>query len=163
MEEIEVWTDISNFDGLYQISVFGNVKSFHGKEKIIKKIIRSEYYYVNLWKNGKQCRIDVHQLMAITYLNHIPCGMKLVINHIDGNKLNNYLSNIEIVTNRANTSTCFRKNKNSFTSKYVGVYWHKTYKKWISRIRTNGNHKYLGSFDLEIEASNAYQYELSKL
>ena len=62
--------------------------------KIIKKRINYYGYYVV--SISKEFR--VHQLIAITYLNHIQQNHRLVVDHIDGNKLNNHVSNLQIVT-----------------------------------------------------------------
>lgn len=55
------------------------------------------------------------------------------------------------------------KDKINGSSKFVGVSWNKRAKKWMSSIRIKGKLKYLGYFDDEVEASNAYQKELEKL
>jgi len=78
--------------------------------------------------------------------------MHLVINHIDNNKLNNFLGNLEIISNRKN-STIHRKKG---TSKYPGVHYCKRVKRWIARIQVKGSNIYLGSFIDEIEAAKAY-------
>lgn len=153
----EVWQDIIGYEGHYLISVFGEIKSLkYGKEKILKQILRSNYYSVILTLNGKQKQIDVHRLMAETFLNHIPCGYKLVVNHINLDKKDNRVENLEIITTRENTNQKHIKS----SSKYVGVCWNKKDKKWKSTIFINRKHTHLGSFDNEEEASEYYQNAL---
>ena len=113
----EEWRDVPEYEGLYQVSSFGNVKSlsreilkngkypFISKEKLLKpKIGTTGYYNVGLSKNNKRKMFQVHQLVAICFLNHKPNGYEIVINHIDNNPLNNHVSNLELVSARYNTS-----------------------------------------------------------
>lgn len=102
----EIWKDIPNYEGLYQVSNLGNVKSicYQGfkRELIMKpKSHHSGYKIVMLCKNGVQKNKSVHRLVAETFLEK-PVG-KNVVNHIDGNKSNNELSNLEWVTYSMNT------------------------------------------------------------
>ena len=101
----------------------------------------------------------VHKLVAIAFLNHTPCGNKLVINHKDFNISNNRLCNLEIITNREN---CNRKHIPSY-SNYTGVQWCKSKNRWRSRIQVNGKDKHLGYFKNEYDAHLAYQKELQKI
>ena len=86
-----------------------------------------------------------------------------MINHKDGNKLNNNVNNLEIVSHRENSSTCYRKDRDKLTSSFVGVSWNNQYKKWLSQITINGESVYLGVFDNEVDASNAYQEALNNI
>jgi hypothetical protein len=157
----EEFRDVEGYEGLYQVSNLGNVKSLiYGKERILKlSFDGSGYLKIDLYKNKIQKTIHIHQLVAMAFLNHTPCGMKLVVNHKDFNKLNNNVENLEIVTSRENT------NKKHFksSSKYTGVNWHKNRNKWQSQILINGKIIYLGLFKTELEASNAYELKLKTL
>ena len=167
---IENWKDIPDYNGKYQVSDLGNVRSIdrmvrgrYGliklKGRVLKKGISSNgYYTVNLSVNDKNKTFLVHQLVAIVFLNHKPNGHKLVIDHIDNNKLNNNYKNLQITTQRHNLS----KNKKG-TSRYTGVSWDSKNKKWIVFIRRGGVKRFLGRFDCEIEASKAYNLELKKV
>lgn len=165
---IEVWKDIPEYEGFYQVSNLGNVKSLsrvdginrNVKEKVLKVNKSSGgYFNTGLYKHSKKKVINVHQLVCIAFLNHKPCGHKLVVNHIDRNRLNNNLYNLEIITQRKNSN---RKHIKS-SSKYVGVSWSNSSKKWKSAIKINGKTKHLGFFIDELEASQAYQNELNKI
>ena len=127
----EIWKEVKGYDGIYEVSNLGNVKSvdrivlnkgkypFLKNGKIIKKRISTTgYYIITLCKNGVVKTFEVHKLVAMAFLNHKPNGHKLVIDHIDNNPLNNNLTNLQIISNRKNTS----KDK---TSKYNGVYFRK--------------------------------------
>jgi hypothetical protein len=152
----EVYKDVIGYEGIYQISNFGNVKSC--KNNLIRNpyLEKSGYYSLRLYINSIGKTRKVHQLVAESFLNHKRCGYKLVINHIDFNKSNNKVDNLEIITNREN---CNKKHLKS-TSKYVGVHWNKEKRKWKSTIRINGNRNHLGYFNNELEASEAYQQAL---
>ena len=163
----ENFRDIKGYEGSYQVSNLGRVKSLKRKnargniicERILKPIINQCGYYIVSLCNVKRKNYQIHQIEAIAFLNHVPCGYKLVVDHIDNNKLNNYLPNLRIITNRENTN---RKHLKS-SSKYVGIHWHKQRKKWQAQIYINGKLKHLGLFTDELKASKAYQIELNKL
>ena len=157
----EIFKDIPGYEGTYQVSNLGNVKSFKClKQKLLKPSINDAgYFRVNLTKNKKINTIKIHKLVAITFLNHNSCGHKLVIDHINNIKTDNRLLNLQIVTNRYNSSKD-RKNK---TSKYIGVSYYKITKKWVSCIYINGKQKHLGFFKNEYDAHLAYQNALKNL
>tara|TARA_R110000824_G_C14906141_1_gene645997 strand:+ start:128 stop:628 length:501 start_codon:yes stop_codon:yes gene_type:complete len=157
----EVFKDVLNYEGIYQVSDLGNVKSLKfGKERVLKQCINANgYLKVNFIKFKKTKSYKVHQLVAMAFLNHKPCGLKLVVNHIDFNRTNNYLCNLEITTQRENAS---QKHLNS-SSKYTGVCWDKSNKKWRSQITINGKNKCLGRFKNELDASKAYQIALNNV
>lgn len=164
--ENEIWKDIPNYEGAYQVSSFGRVKSlsrklmmrgkhpYISKEKILKNCIdKRGYYHVRLHIYNKEQNYDVHVLVAIAFLNHSPCGLRMVINHKNFIKTDNRVENLEIVTARENTNKKHLKS----SSVYTGVHWSKTKKKWIGQIHINGKQEYLGSFLNEIDAHLSYQ------
>ena len=90
----EYWKDKKDYEGQYQLSNLGRVKSIKfGKEIILKQNIRRGYYYVVLSKNGIVKNYFVHRLVAEAFLDNpdnLPC-----VNHKDENKLNNNVDNLE--------------------------------------------------------------------
>jgi hypothetical protein len=156
----EVYKKIVGFES-YEISNYGNVRHFKKVHEVFitKSIDTSGYYFVNLFENGNKKTISIHKLVAIYFLNHVPNGMKLVINHKDFNRKNNYVYNLEIISNRENTNQKHLKS----TSVYTGVSLCKTTKTWISSIKINGKSVYLGRFKNEYDASLAYEDKLSKI
>lgn len=151
----EIWKDIKGYEGIYQVSNQGNIKRT-GRRFLKPNSINGGYLKVNLSKNNVVKTFKVHQLVAIHFLNHTPCGMNLVVNHINLNKHDNNCKNLEITTSRENSNLKHIKS----SSKYVGVSWHKRDKLWCAQIRINGKGKHLGGFINEIEAHYAYQNEL---
>lgn len=175
MEEEEVWKDIPGYEGYYQVSSFGRVKSlpreifnghnlFISKEKILRpRSTPDGYALIALYMSKKRKDIKIHQLCAMAFLCHTPNKNTLVINHIDGDTRNNCIYNLEIVTHRENCTTRFKRNKHTFSSQYPGVSWSKVSQKWQVRIWDFMNDKYLGLFTSEKEASEAYNAELEKI
>jgi len=157
--DTEIWKEIDYYKD-YKISNLGNVKSLKfSKERILKyNITKSGYCQVILCKNGKTKEKKIHQLVAIAFLNHNIRGHEVVINHKNFIKTDNRAENLELVTQRENTN---RKHCKS-SSEYVGVYWNKKLNKWQSSILINKKSKYLGVFNIEIDAHLAYQKELTK-
>ena len=114
----EIWKDIPEYEGLYQISNLGRVKSLRGNEKILKQLVnRDGYYVVRIRKNKKRKEYFVHRLIALCFIeyknnykyledekNKVFNVNKLTINHIDKNRLNNNISNLEWCTLRYNVN-----------------------------------------------------------
>tara|TARA_R110000772_G_scaffold245420_2_gene358854 strand:+ start:245 stop:718 length:474 start_codon:yes stop_codon:yes gene_type:complete len=157
---MEIWKSIKGYED-YQVSNLGRVKSLKcGKERIMKLTKSKKGYLRKVFKiNDKLITRSIHQLVAVAFLNHTPCGLKLVVDHIDNNKLNNKLSNLQLITSRMNSS----KDVKGKTSKYTGVSKYVSDKKWRAKIEINGKGKHLGCFNTELEASNAYQLALKGL
>jgi hypothetical protein len=99
----ELWRNIDGYKGLYQISSMGNIRSFkYNKPRILKARMNSKgYNYVNLCINGKFKSICNHRLVAKYFLDKNKFN-KYEVNHIDGNKNNNSLENLEYVTRLEN-------------------------------------------------------------
>lgn len=97
---IEVWKDIEGYDGLYQVSNLGRVKSLSNdkdkKEKILKAGKIKGYLQVILYKNSKMKHYYVHRLVAQTFIPN-PDNLQC-INHEDENKENNCVENLEWCT-----------------------------------------------------------------
>jgi len=157
----EIWKDVPDYEGVYQVSNLGNVKSFkRNNPKILKACLDTPgYKYVVLSKNNKTKNKRVHTLVAEAFLGHVVCGQKLVVNHINFSRIDNRVDNLEIVTNRENTNKKHIKS----VSKYVGVTWSKDNAKWRAQIQIGYNKKHLGYFSNEEDAYNAYQAVLKEL
>lgn len=109
----EVWKDVIGYEGLYQISNFGNVKSlgnsFSRKERFLKLSPQSKgYLTVVLQKNGKRKMMLVHRLVAEYFVSNL--NDKLQVNHINGIKTNNRAENLEWVSHRENLDHAIKNN-----------------------------------------------------
>ena len=103
MEEIiEIWKDIPNYEGIYQASNLGRVKSFYGlKERILKPLINHRGYYgVQLYKQSVGKFYQVHRLVWEAFNGKIPEGLQ--VNHINEIKTDNRLSNLNLMTCKEN-------------------------------------------------------------
>ena len=142
INEDECFKDILGYDGHYKISNYGRVKSLkNGIGRILKASEDTKgYLKVLLYKNGNVKVWRIHQLVAITFLNHKQCGHERVIDHIDGNILNNHVSNLQIITNRENC----KKRKDKAT--YSGVTYDVRNKKFKTGIRINNKRIHFGCY-----------------
>lgn len=102
----EHWKDISGYEGLYSVSDTGLVKT-HIYNKILKPIIQLGYESVVLYRNKKCKAFKVHRLVAMAFIPN-PNNLSQV-NHIDGNKRNNNVSNLEWCTAKQNTHHAINK------------------------------------------------------
>ena len=155
----EEFRPIPDYEGIYEISNFGRVKSFKcNKERILKAVLNPRgYLHVSLYKDNKQKSYQVHQLVAIVFLGHTPCGMDLVVDHIDDNKTNNRVDNLQIITQHDNT------NKYG-TSKYKGIAFNKRDNKWMAYYKCPIKKKqlHIGYYFTEAEAVKARKQWMSK-
>ena len=160
MSTIEIWKDIPEYEEYYLVSNLGRVKSIgYGKERYLRFCLNNRYYIVNLYKDKKCTTKRVHKLVAEVFLGHVPCGYDIVVNHINFDRLDNRVLNLELITTRENTNKKHLKS----TSKYTGVSWHKNSGGWQSQIRINGKNKHLGYFNCELAAAKSYQDKLKSL
>ena len=104
----EIWRDVVGYEGLYQVSNLGRVKSFYrGKVHLLKYQLDSQgYVIVTLCKDGKGRGCKVHILVAQAFISNPE--NKPFVNHIDGNKSNPHVSNLEWVTPSENMKHAFR-------------------------------------------------------
>jgi hypothetical protein len=141
---MEIWKKITDFNELYSVSNYGNVKNLEGE--ILSTSIRAGYVLVYL-KHTKKNHF-VHRLVAREFLKDFDSAK--MVNHIDFNKSNNYYLNLEMVTNRENQCHLI-KSKN----KFIGACFNKNKKKWQSHIMINGKLKYIGMYNNQEEAYQA--------
>jgi hypothetical protein len=163
---IEQWRFVIGYEGLYQVSNIGNVRRLKDEsDKLLKLTLNQGYLRVNLCKNNLQNRRTVHSLVAESFLGHKPEGTKTIVKHINGNKTDNRVENLKIVTMSSLTKGIRKKSnkeKSKFSSKYRGVYIAnrtykgKTYKYIVATIQINNKRKFLGSFTTEEKAAQAY-------
>ena len=146
---MEIWKDIKGYEGKYQISNYGNVKSLNyhrtGNEKLMKPTLQNNgYFWVMLCKPNK--RFLIHRLVADAFIqnpDNLPC-----VNHKDENKHNNHVDNLEWCTQlyNINYGTCRERIKKSLlnhpdTSRKVYQYTidGKFVKEWESAMECERN------------------------
>lgn len=150
----EIWKDVVGYEGLYQVSNLGNVKSLIGwdvsKQQYIKreKVLspsESEYKRVVLYKDGKCKTISIHRLVAKTFLdnpNNLP-----QINHKDENKYNNCVDNLEYCTHKENMNHGTKQERESNVKTKYKVFQYDLHgnfiKEWknLREIEQNTNYK----------------------
>ena len=152
-----VWKDVVGFEGLYEVSDQGSVKSLkHGRETILSNSVNSQgYYQVSLYK-GFGSSHKVHKLVQEAF--GLPVGC---VAHIDGDRLNNAPSNIKIITQRQVTQQGRQKGQLLGTSFAKRRSHLKT--PWASRISIKGVAKHLGYFATELKAHKVYMKAVQNL
>lgn len=162
--ETEIWKEIPEYEGKYDVSNYGRVKSlsriimrsgkypFLSKELMLKQSVHSDGYLgVCLGnKNGRKS-IKTHQLVAMAFLGHKRCSFRIVVDHVDNNCLNNKLENLQLITHRDNSIK-----DRVINHKYSGVTFEKRRKKWVGRISLNNKHYTTTYFKDEEEAYLEY-------
>lgn len=109
----EEWRDIPGYEGLYQVSSLGRVKSLSRKGSPRDFLLRAAtthdgYPQCGIVKNRKGYSFKVHRLVAMAFLGKRAVDSSLDVNHLDGNKLNNTVENLELCTRSANIKHSFR-------------------------------------------------------
>jgi len=155
----ETWIDIEGYEGIYQISNTGKVKSLQREkwngngyqaipERILKEvIINTGYNSVSLWKNGKGKAHLVHRLIGKHFLDTYT--ESLDINHIDGIKTNNTLDNLEVCTRKENINHAFRiglSNNNHSRKKVINTKTNEQYNCAADALKSLDNIYCLGYF-----------------
>jgi hypothetical protein len=120
--EGEIWKPIKDYEGYYEISNYGrckileiviirkNGRKHHKKEKIFKNILGNRgYYRVLLRKICTAKVVTIHRVVAETFIPNAFPKHRRQVNHIDGNKLNNYIGNLEWVNAAENHYHALKK------------------------------------------------------
>jgi hypothetical protein len=152
---MEVYKTIKKYPE-YEISNLGNVRRIIDgymmkAQKNNMGYLRIGLTYYDENNDRKRKKELIHRLIGYCFIENP--DNKPLIDHIDNDRLNNKIENLRWVTSIENARNKIKKLNTS--SKYIGVDYHKTNKKWISRITVNKIRKNLGSFDTEKEASDA--------
>ena len=94
--------------------------------------------------------IPYHRIIWVLLNGDIPAGME--IDHIDGDRINNNISNLRLVTRRENLQNLAKHR----SGRLVGCCYHKLARKWRAQIQVNGKRKHLGLYETEQEAHGVY-------
>jgi hypothetical protein len=168
IKTVEFWKDIVGYEGYYQISTFGRVRSLgrqsynpngsknkYVEPRVMNQPLRSKdsgYPYVCLYKNSKGIKHSTHIIMK----NSFPCWFSKyngsMIDHKDRNKTNNHITNLRLSTWSQNNIN-MAKQKNS-KNKYKGV--HKSINRYRARIEHKGVKYNIGYYLTPEDAARAY-------
>lgn len=149
---IEKWKDIAGYEGIYEVSNLGRIKTVARVDRAGKPVperIRSNvevhgYLYCELWKDNHSKRFAVHRLVASAFIPN-PEG-KPEVNHIDGNKKNNVISNLEWCTYSENAYHAFKNNlaraydRSGENNPMYGKHHTDSAKAKISKVHTGRKH-----------------------
>jgi hypothetical protein len=153
-------TSIQNFSN-YLIYNNGDIYSVKRNIFLKPRYDKNGYARVGIVSDDKKnITLRLHQLVCMAYLDFElegTSGSKLVIDHIDNNKNNNYLHNLQIITREQNS----RKDHKNKTGLLKGVY--RRGNKFYSSIKINKQNIYLGTFNTELEAHFAYKTAVEPL
>lgn len=123
---IEEWKSIRGYEGLYEVSSFGRVRRLYKSRmpKILKPQTnqQTKYLYVNLSKNDNRKACTIHRLVAEAFIPKPKELGKIYIDHIDGSRINNNVSNLRWCTFRENC--CFpiaAKNRQNSHAESYGI------------------------------------------
>tara|TARA_R110000782_G_scaffold61226_1_gene126198 strand:- start:326 stop:811 length:486 start_codon:yes stop_codon:yes gene_type:complete len=136
------------YGNIYQLYEY-KTKPHEWKERKIS-IGKNGYKSIEFMINKKRHSLKFHRLMYWLHNREwdiFNSSTNNSIDHIDGNPLNNNIENLRVVTHQENHFNMTRAK---------GYYWYKRDKKWKAQIQLNGKVKYLGNFDNEVDARNAY-------
>jgi isocitrate/isopropylmalate dehydrogenase len=164
-EELEIWKDIPDWEGFYQVSNYGRVRSvtrfaphrktgFAKRKGVLLKITIDKLGYCKacVTKNNNSKQISVHRAMMSAFIG----VSDLHIDHLNGIKSDNRLENLEYVTNRENTSRYYQSKGKELPT---GVT--KRRNNYMAKIVVGGKTWQLGTYRLIQEASDIYQAALA--
>lgn len=160
----EEWKDVVDYEGIYQISNKGNFRrdpSNPRKAAYPIQFNRLGYAYVSISNKNKKANKTIHQLVAAAFMPNFKYGLH--INHKDGDKTNNCISNLELTNAVHNNTHAFTlpTTTKPGKSKYrnVSILLDKRHKNpkitYTASVKINSKRHFIGSFKNEIEAAIA--------
>lgn len=181
--EKEIWKDLVSFEGRYQVSSYGNIRSIltnHGKyqERLKKPRQRSKtckYLYVQLSVKDKAHHEAIHRAVAKAFIPNP--DNKPFVNHIDSDRYNNHVYNLEWVTASENIRHGYEHGfmsgdhiterqiglKSGKSSRFHNVSWDNTRQKWKATLKDKRKMIFQKRFDCEYEAAAYVNHMLDKL
>jgi hypothetical protein len=141
--DIEEWKFVEGYEGLYEVSNLGQVKSYHSNKILKPKVNPRGYLCVNFYKDKKQSTKIIHKLVALAFIPNI--NDKPFIDHINRVKTDNRAVNLRWVTPQENNFNLSKPKDNK--SGYTGVGWLKSRNKYYAEIKANGKKIHGGLFD----------------
>ena len=105
-----IWKNLKGFEDKYKISSKGEIINKKDNKKINTRISKDGYIRVTLYYKNKSYIKSIHRLVAETFIEKKTTTSNLEVNHIDGNKLNNNINNLEWITHKENIEHAWKKN-----------------------------------------------------
>lgn len=159
------WKPIRDYEQLYEISNCGDVRSIgyyltKGIRVLKKCIDRYGYILYGLRKDGKTKTFRAHRLVWEHFGNSQRDGVRLQIDHIDNDKINNRIDNLQLLSGRQNMAKLMATKRSNKKEKLpLGV--HHYNKNYSARVFLKGKRVYLGTFKTIEEASQVYENALN--
>ncbi len=133
----------------YEVNPIGNIRRIGSEFPLATSVNSSGYRQVKVDNQSLRC----HRAVALAWIG-VPADTTLVVNHMDANKMNNHVNNLEFISNRENVSAGYLLKDKS--SKYIGVSWNKSKCKWSATAKIDGKKTFFGYHSTEEEARQAY-------
>ena len=158
---MEIFKNIEGYDGIYQVSNLGRVKSYfkNNEGKILKPCIHTQgYEMVNLYGDIKKMGF-IHRLVAKAFIPNPE--NKPIVDHIDNNGFNNIISNLRWATNQENMRNmkCCRNSKSGVR----GVYFETSQMKWRAFMMVDKKSIHIGYFKTIEEATDARKKRVNEV
>jgi len=157
----EIWSDVVGYEGTYEVSIYGRVRSLrNGKIRIMKPVITPKgYAMLILMKDKVKNPHVVHRLVAKAFVPN-PLG-KPNVDHIDNNRSNNIVTNLRWATHSEN-------NGNTHSWSEIGIKGVKAVNaqkglRYVAAVTYAGKRYHLGTFDSSEEAQDAYKLKAKEL
>lgn len=150
----EVWVPVVGYEKQYLVSNYSRVYSIGYKRLVVPCKIDKNSRYMRIGLSNRTSRLmqGIHRISAIAFIPNP--GNLPEVNHKDGDRENNHISNFEWTTHRENVNHgAITKNK---TSWLIGVTYNCNKKRWRARIYVNKKEVLIGTYDTEVEANEAY-------
>lgn len=144
----ETWLPVTNYEGKYEVSNLGRVKNVQ-TGRILSKHLNKGYQMVGLTTNNKTKIHGVHRIMATAFFGE----SKLDVDHKNGIKHHNKLSNLHYVEHRDNLALCYRRKGRAHT----GVRKRHHCNSWAAEIYIKGKNIHIGSYRTKKAALVAYK------
>lgn len=147
----EIWIDVIGYEGIYEVSNLGRIRTtlgktthtqYHGErlwhQRILKKKInkKNKEERVNLYKNNQRKEMLVHRIIAFSFFKEDINNPDITVNHKDGNRLNNNLDNLELLSLAENIRHAFENGLMS-TCKPITLYNEKETKTFYSMAQAD--------------------------
>ena len=159
-ETEEKWCKVAGFDN-YVVSTLGRFINITTGDTPKLWRDHKSYALIRLKEGEKDIQYLLHRLIAFTFIENVQINNAPCVDHINHNPYDNRVVNLRWCTYQQNSMN--KSKQNHTTSKYKGVYYCKSSKKWKAQIRHNRTVMSLGYYNTESEAGRAYNYKAIEL